>query len=263
MKFLIFDILLYFFGALTYSISLFLTYLLGQQLWSDSIVLNCLVLFLCFVVFIHLFIITLSILKIIFQPKLITGDFPIGMNKDYIAWGLNSVFCGLYLTAPFAQFGHLLFSTNWLFYKGMGMKVPFNALIGLKSTIRQPELISIGNNSVIGLGSIMSCHFTADGKTHTQKPIKIGNRSVVGGYAGLGPGVTIGDHSVIGAESRVFPDVTLGNKVTLGAFCYIDHGVVIPDNVKIKSYTRITKEDAIKSNEIWAGNPAQKVGDLT
>lgn len=263
MKFLLFDLLFLLFGSLSYGTAFAAALLMAQRLWTDSLPLNCFIIFFAFIVFIYTFILSLGTLKFIFQPKLIVGDFPIGMNKDYFAWALNSIFCGLYMTSPMAHVGHILFSANWLFYRLMGMNVQFNSLIGLNTTIRQPELITVGAGSILGLGSIMSCHFTSDGKVHTQKPIKIGTKSVIGGYSALAPGVTIGDNSVIGAESRVFPDVVIGNNVRIGAFCYIDHAVTIPDNVKIKSYTRIRKEDKINSGEIWEGNPAQKIGDYS
>ena len=263
MKFLLFDSLFYFFAAITYSCSIYLSYLFVEKLWSDYIFFNSFLVFVGLIVFIHIFVVILILLKKLFQPRLIVGQFPVGLNKHYIAWGLNSIFCGIFQTSPFAQIGHIIFSINWLFYRGMGMKINFSSLIGLKSTIRQPELISVGERSIIGLGAILTCHFTADGKVHTQKSINIGNQSVVGGYAGLSPGVVIGNQTVIGAESRVFPDVKIGNRVKIGAFCYIDHGVTIPDDVDIKSYSRITKQDLIRPFDIWSGNPAKKIGEKT
>lgn len=145
----------------------------------------------------------------------------------------------------------------------MGMKLGFSSLVGLKTTIRQPELIEVGSGSILGLGCILSCHFTANGKIHTQLPIKIGNKSIIGGYSAIAPGTTVGDNSVVGAETRVFPNCDIGNNVQIGALCHIDQGVKIPDNVKIKSYSRIRKTDEIKSGEIWQGNPAQKIGEIS
>ena len=143
------------------------------------------------------------------------------------------------------------------------MKVPFNCLIGLETTIRQPELITVGKNSIIGLGSKMSCHFTANGKDHTQKAITIGSHSVIGGYSGIAPGVSVGNHSVIGACTNVFPDVSIGDNVKIGAFCFIDKGVHIPDDVKILSHSRITSDTTIQSGQVWSGNPARKIGEIS
>ncbi|MEE2671286.1 MAG: DapH/DapD/GlmU-related protein [Bdellovibrionota bacterium] len=263
MKFLIFDILYALFSFLTYFISGSLTYLMGVSLWTENTYLNISVLLLCIFCFLYIFVLVLGTLKNIFQPKLIIGDFPIGMNKDYIAWALNSIFCGIFQTAPFYSSSRLLFSLSWLFHRLMGMKLGFSSLVGLKTTIRQPELIEVGSGSILGLGCILSCHFTANGKIHTQLPIKIGNKSIIGGYSAIAPGTTVGNNSVVGAETRVFPNCDIGNNVQIGALCHIDQGVKIPDNVKIKSYSRIRKTDEIKSGEIWQGNPAQKIGEIS
>lgn len=143
----------------------------------------------------------------------------------------------------------------------MGMKVPLNTLIGMNATIRQPELIEVGENSILGLGCTISCHYSPSGKTHVQKHVKIGNKSVVGGFSIITPGVEIGDHSVVGTSTRIYPDVKIGNNVKIGAECSIKFGTVIPDNVKIKSNTIIEKFHQIKSGQTWGGNPAALISE--
>jgi len=263
MKFLLFDILLYFFGIITYGGSAAVSFSFANFFWSENYLVNTLIISLSFLLFLHTFILILGLLKKIFQPKLIVGDFPISLNKDYFAWGLNSVFCGLFFSSPFTEISQLLFSTNWLFYRSMGMKRPFSTLIGQKTIIRQPELITLGSHSIIGLGAVLTCHFSPNTKTHTQQRITVGNHCVVGGAANIAPGVTISDRSVIGSKSSLFPSVVIGSGVRMGAFCRVDSGVTIPDNVRIKSHSRVTRDLKITSGDILEGSPAKviKKGD--
>ncbi|EQC47703.1 transferase hexapeptide repeat protein [Bacteriovorax sp. Seq25_V] len=195
------------------------------------------------------------------QPKLSVGEFPIGPNLKYLGWVLNSLFQGIMIASPFASQCHFIFYLNWLYYRLMGMKLPLTTLVGMNATIRQPELIEVGENSILGLGCTISCHYSPSGKTHVQKRVKIGSRSVVGGFSIITPGVVIGDHSVVGTNSRIYPDVIIGNNVKIGAECSIKFGTIIPDNVKIKSNTIIEKDHQIKSGETWGGSPARLISE--
>jgi acetyltransferase-like isoleucine patch superfamily enzyme len=258
-KYLIFDVFYIIFAGLVYSLAISTALYIGQLIWNESIPSKVGAILIGYFTFLNSFVIIVGITKRIFQPKLVEGEFKIGFNKEYTGWILNSLFSCLLLCSPFAKQVHVLFYLNWIYYRLMGMKVPINTLIGMDTTIRQPELIEIGENSIIGLGAIMSCHFTANGKIHTQKGIKVGSKSVIGGYAGLSPGVIVGDNSVVGAKSSVFPNVTIGNGVRIGSECSIFMGTIIPDNVKIKSHSLVTKECNIQEGEVWGGNPAVKI----
>lgn len=261
--FVIFDILYIFFKFLIYTISLILPIYILNEYWSLNIYINAALVFISYFVFLNCFVITLGICKNIFQPKLVTGEFPIGMNKKYIGWILNSLFQGIFIAAPFAKQAHFIFYLNWIYYRLMGMKLKSTVLVGMNVSIRQPELIEVGENTILGLGSTISCHYSPNGKVHIQKRVIIGSKSVIGGFAAIAPGVSIGNNSVIGARSSIYPDVTIGDNVNIGAECSIKFGSIIPNNVKIKSNTIIERNCKINAGEVWAGNPAVKIIDST
>ena len=93
-------------------------------------------------------------------------------------------------------------------YRLLGMKIGKHVSIGLLAMfdIFFPELIEIGNNSIIGYNATILCHeFKVDswakGKTIVGKNVLIGTNSTVLA------GVKIGDNSVVSAMSLVNRDV--------------------------------------------------------
>src|SRR3989338_4013053 len=95
-----------------------------------------------------------------------------------------------------------------LLYRMIGMKIGKNASIGLMAMIDVffPELIEIGENSIIGYNATILAHeFKIDswakGKTVIGKNVLIGTNSTVLA------GVTIGDNSIVSAMSLVNKDV--------------------------------------------------------
>ena len=65
-----------------------------------------------------------------------------------------------------------------------------------------PELIEIGDNSVIGFESLILTHEFLVNEWRRGKVI-IGSNVVVGAQTTVMPGVTIGDHSTIAVKSLV------------------------------------------------------------
>ncbi len=258
-NYLIFDLFYLTFSLITYGASLYLSYLGVSGFWSESILGRITCLLLGYFLFLHIFVLVLGILKNIFQPKLSEGVKDIGNNKDFISWALNSVFCGIFLTSPMRKQISFIFYLNWIYYRLMGLKMSLSTMISMNVTIRQPELIELGKGVIIGLGSIMSCHYKPSKTKHVQRKIIIKDRSILGGFAHLSPGVVIGEDSVVGARSVIYEGVRIGNNVRMGAECRVTFYSRIPDNVIIKSGSVITRNDKIGAGETWAGSPAVKI----
>ncbi len=72
-----------------------------------------------------------------------------------------------------------------------------------------PELITIGNNSIIGYNTTLLAH---EYLIHEYRlgEIKIGNNVMIGANSTILPGVTIGDNAVISACTLVNKDVPAG-----------------------------------------------------
>lgn len=99
---------------------------------------------------------------------------------------------------------------RWL-YKSLGMKVGKNASVGLMAMMDVffPQLISIGENSVLGYNCTILCHefLIREYRTGT---VKIGREVMLGANSTVLPGVSIGDGAVVGAGSLVNRDIPPG-----------------------------------------------------
>ena len=93
-------------------------------------------------------------------------------------------------------------------YRVIGIKVGENVSVGLGTIfdIFFPEMISIGNNSIIGYGSVILGHEFLIEEYRVGK-VEIGKNVMVGANCTLLPGISIGDKSTISACSLVNRDV--------------------------------------------------------
>ena len=96
---------------------------------------------------------------------------------------------------------------NWL-YRRMGAQVGAHVSVGLEVTldIFYPELVSIGDDTIVGFRTTILCHEFLHGEYRTA-PVRIGKRVTIGANCTILPGVTIADDSVVSAHSLVNRDV--------------------------------------------------------
>ena len=88
-------------------------------------------------------------------------------------------------------------------YRKTGMKIGKNvSIFGANFDIFFPELIEIGDNSMIGEYSFLITHEFLKKKWNKGK-IKIGKNVLVGGMTMILPGIEIGDNSTISAYTFV------------------------------------------------------------
>jgi len=99
---------------------------------------------------------------------------------------------------------------NFLF-RLIGMKVGRNVSFALMTMVDIffPELISVGDNSVIGYNTTILTHEFLI-KEWRKGPVVIGQNVLIGANSTILAGVTIGDGAVIGAMSLVNRDVPAG-----------------------------------------------------
>jgi acetyltransferase-like isoleucine patch superfamily enzyme len=95
-----------------------------------------------------------------------------------------------------------------ILYRSLGMKVGKNVSFGLMAMVDIffPQLITIGENSILGYNSTLLCHEFLIREYRTG-PVVIGKDVMIGANATILPGVTIGDGAVIGAGAVVTEDV--------------------------------------------------------
>ncbi|MCX8202390.1 MAG: acyltransferase [Candidatus Micrarchaeota archaeon] len=110
-----------------------------------------------------------------------------------------------------------------ILYAMTGMKIGKDAAIGLGVTfdIFFPELIEIGDNTIIGFNSTILTH------EFLQEELRVGR-------------VKIGKNVMIGANTTVLP------------------GVEIMDNARISAMSLVNRD--VKKNEFVGGVPIRKIG---
>jgi acetyltransferase-like isoleucine patch superfamily enzyme len=93
--------------------------------------------------------------------------------------------------------------TKIYLYRRMGAKIGENVRLfgGIDGV--NPHLVTIGDHSVIGKGSMLTAHCPIRG----PKPVTIGSYVWMGFAVTVLPGVTVGDYCVIGAGSVVTRDI--------------------------------------------------------
>ncbi len=104
------------------------------------------------------------------------------------------------------------------------------------------NFIRIGHNTNIQDGSIL--HVTHKGEYGDGAPLIIGNN------------VTVGHGAILHA-------CTIGNNCLIGMGATIMDNCIIEDDAMIGAGTMLPPNKHVKSRELWLGNPAKKVRELT
>jgi acetyltransferase-like isoleucine patch superfamily enzyme len=121
-------------------------------------------------------------------------------------WRSSFNFIVIY-TAKYVPFAGLKNSM----YRMLGMKVGPDTAVGLGAVfdVFFPELITVGDNTVIGYNCTVLAHEFLPGEWRTGE-VKIGRDVLVGANTTILAGVTIGDGAMIGAGAVVTRDVPAG-----------------------------------------------------
>jgi len=117
---------------------------------------------------------------------------------------VNYILMALARVSPSLRFKNFL-------YRRMGVKVGRNVSFGLEATVDIffPELIEIGDNTLIGYNVTLLAHeFLMD--CYKTGEVHIGRDVVIGANSTVLAGVTIGDGAVVSAMSLVNRDVPPG-----------------------------------------------------
>jgi acetyltransferase-like isoleucine patch superfamily enzyme len=96
-------------------------------------------------------------------------------------------------------------------YRALGMKVGAKVSPGLGVTMDMffPQLISIGDNSIIGYNTVILAHEFLTRELRTG-PVEIGKDVMIGANVTILPGVRIGDGATVSACSLVNGDIPAG-----------------------------------------------------
>ena len=114
---------------------------------------------------------------------------------------LNSFICHICRIIPFIGMKNSL-------YRLIGVKIGKNVVISAYAIIDPffPELITIDDNVIIGVGATILAHEYSQEKLRKGR-VHIKKRALIGAGSLIRCGITIGEHAVIGAKSFVNKDV--------------------------------------------------------
>jgi len=98
-------------------------------------------------------------------------------------------------------------------YRLCGARVGRGATLGLGAMldIFYPELISIGEETLVGYNTVLLGHELLQGEYRTGK-VEIGSRVMIGANCTILPGIRIGDDASVSAMSLVNCDIPAGEK---------------------------------------------------
>jgi acetyltransferase-like isoleucine patch superfamily enzyme len=98
-----------------------------------------------------------------------------------------------------------------MYFRLAGCRLGQNVWL-IASTILDPYLISIGDNTIVGGDAVISAHMLKNGELYLA-PIRIGKDCLIGAHALINAGATVGDGAVIGIRAYI----RRGRKVPAGA----------------------------------------------
>jgi len=113
----------------------------------------------------------------------------------------NSIVCHICRVIPFIEIKNSL-------YRMIGVKIGKNVVIAAYTIIDPffPELITIEDNVIVGVGATILAHEYTQEKLRKGK-VHIKKRALIGAGSLIRCGITIGEHAVVGAKSFVNKDV--------------------------------------------------------
>lgn len=113
-----------------------------------------------------------------------------------------------FIIIQIARYTPLLPVKNWLYRKGLGMRVGEHAAFALMvmPDVFFPERIRIGDNTIIGYNTTILAHEYLI-KEYRLGDVNIGSHVMIGANSTILPGVDIGDHAVVCAGTLVHKDV--------------------------------------------------------
>jgi serine acetyltransferase len=155
------------------------------------------------------------------------------MSENSVRGFFNRILQLLALFFPGSQ------SLRVILHRARGVRIGNNVFISYNVVLETayPHLITIGDDSCIGIGTIVIAHFK-----ETRRGVRIGNRVFIGPGVIILPDVDIGDGAVVTAGSVVtssVPEMTVvqGNPAVPIAKC----GVPLWPETPLKEFSRKLK----------------------
>jgi NDP-sugar pyrophosphorylase family protein len=167
-------------------------------------------------------------------PKMKPGLYRPGASPQIIVWHLNNALANALENAGLKIPIYSFHTTRWLYWRAMGMTVPFGVVCSTLVTFREYPLITIEKGVSFSAYNHISCH-TFEGERLMLGKLHIGENTFIGMNTTVGPRTTIGKNCFIGAHNILYFDKVADNQK-------IENFEYIFANPKKKMYPSFSKD---------------------
>lgn len=136
-------------------------------------------------------------------PKLKKGQFPVGLNIRYAAWGMHLALNRSIAVFQLKDFVFSSYILKWLYWRAMGAKIAFGINSSMYITMVDLPLLTIERGVTIGDKVHIACHILTNGKILLGE-VKIGEGTFIGIESTIGPMSKIGKNCFIAPEQKLF-----------------------------------------------------------
>ena len=193
-------------------------------------------------------------------PKEKPGTCKVFADRQFFAflmhWGLQS-----YVPPPLLTHIQLLTFLRIAYFRGHGASLSWSTHISPGARIWSPALCRFGDFCYIGEFAHVTGHLSRGDKMLIA-PVEIGDHVNVGAHANISPGVTIGSNVLIGPLVDVAPGCLIEDGVELGPAVQLGMGVHVGKNAKVEPRSFLGSWTHVPDGEVWAGDPAKKIGEV-
>ncbi|HOW17531.1 MAG TPA: DapH/DapD/GlmU-related protein [Phycisphaerae bacterium] len=198
---------------------------IGHALWTPNLVLDALVLVLCYFTFPVGAVLALLVLRLLFaRGRIQPGTYPLDSPAARL-WLRKAALASLPRRSFFRNAVTGFSFLGPFFLRAMEAAVGKRISLGVDATIADPFMTTIGDDALIGDGAFLSAHLI-ERDAITIAPVTIGRRATIGAFAFVSPGTQVGDDAIVAT------------------------GAVVAKNTRIHA------------GEIWGGIPARKIAEV-
>ncbi len=187
-------------------------------------------------------------------PAAEEGTFQLFADRGSTRWALKGWAPSVYLTV-FQPVFFLTPSFQRNALRAFGARLGAGAQVTTRTNVREPHLIEIGRDSLVGEFAHLACSYQPRPGLLVVAGIRIGDGVLIGAYNVLSAGcrvgarsiveyhVSIGAHTTIGEDSRIGAGTLILNRARVGSgarigkSCVIASGAVVPDGARLPDGT--------------------------
>ena len=183
-------------------------------------------------------------------PRCEPGTYRLPGDQGAIRWALSGWAPSVYLTL----FQPLYFNSRGfqrMVLRALGARLGPGAWVTSRTVIREPQHVRIGAGSLVGEYAHLVSSYQPRPGLLLVAGITIGDDSLIGAYAHIGPGsvigsrctvghgaalggwTTVGDGARIGAGTTVYNRARIGAGAEIGKNCFIPTGAVIERGARV------------------------------